>query len=299
MKQEIPIFFAVDNAYIPFLAVSINSLIKNSNSENFYFIRILYTNINEENKRKILKFENKNIKIEFINVSNNIEELKSKLFTRDYYTNTTYYRILIPELYPKLKKALYLDCDIIILDDIAKLYNKNIDKYLIGSVKERWFKEYEELRSYAKKVIGLKKATNYINAGIMIMNLQELRKYNFKDKFMHLIETTKYTFAQDQDYFNRICKGRIKFINEKWNACGYLYNKSNPKIIHYTVFKPWQIGKMKNEEYFWNFAENTEFYSCIKELKEKTIIDEPTKGESSLKEFLRIAKYEANCIGNG
>ena len=54
MKQEIPIFFAVDDDYIPFLAVAIQSLSEKVNNENLYMIRILYTDINEENKSKIM-----------------------------------------------------------------------------------------------------------------------------------------------------------------------------------------------------------------------------------------------------
>lgn len=131
------------------------------------------------------------------------------------------------------------------------------------------------------------------------MNLKEMRNFNFKDKFMHLFETTKFVFAQDQDYFNRICKGKIKFLNERWNACGYLYSNPNPKLIHYTVFKPWQINKMKNEEYFWNIAKDTEFYNYLKEFKEESIKNERIKGEESLKEFRRIAKYESDCVGEG
>ncbi len=48
-KQVIPIFFAVDNEYIPFLAVAIQSLINNSTENNYYLIKVLYTNILEEN----------------------------------------------------------------------------------------------------------------------------------------------------------------------------------------------------------------------------------------------------------
>ena len=48
-KNVIPIFFAIDDGYIPFLAVSLQSLIENSKKENFYLIKILYTNISEEN----------------------------------------------------------------------------------------------------------------------------------------------------------------------------------------------------------------------------------------------------------
>ena len=37
-KNKIPIFFAVDDEYIPFLAVALQSLIENSKKENYYLI---------------------------------------------------------------------------------------------------------------------------------------------------------------------------------------------------------------------------------------------------------------------
>lgn len=296
MKMEIPIFFAVDNAYIPFLAVTIKSLSKKVNKANMYNLRILYTDITKENQKEILKYQNENIIIEFVDVSKNIKKIKDKLLIRDYYSNATYYRILIPSLYPEYKKALYLDSDIVILDDIAKLYNVNINNYLIGAVSEHWFRDYREFKGYGKKVIGLSNYKKYINAGIMLMNLQNLRDIQFEDKFLHLLETVKYRFAQDQDYFNRICKGSIKYLNEYWNASGYLYKKTNPKIIHYTIFKPWLFKDMPNNHYFWDVAKETAFYDYIASLPNK---DGKIQGENSLAEFRRIAKYESDCVGDG
>ena len=56
-KEIIPIFFAVDDGYISFLAVTLQSIIEHSSNENYYVIKILYTNISEENKEKIKKYE--------------------------------------------------------------------------------------------------------------------------------------------------------------------------------------------------------------------------------------------------
>ena len=53
-KEVIPIFFTVDDKYIPFLAVAIQSLIENSTEKYYYLIKILYTDITEENKKKKL-----------------------------------------------------------------------------------------------------------------------------------------------------------------------------------------------------------------------------------------------------
>ena len=53
--KEIPIFFAVDDGYCPFLAVAIQSMIDNSSAENTYLIKILNTDVSEENKKKIFE----------------------------------------------------------------------------------------------------------------------------------------------------------------------------------------------------------------------------------------------------
>ena len=124
--RTIPIFFAVDDGYIPFLAVTLESLIENSSKEYKYEIKVLYTSVSEENKNKILKYESKNFNIEFVDLNYYIEEIQEKLHTRDYYTKTTYYRLFIPNLYPQYDKALYLDSDITILGDISELYNEDL-----------------------------------------------------------------------------------------------------------------------------------------------------------------------------
>ena len=131
-QQKIPIFFAVDDAYVPFLTVTIQSLSENINKDNLYVLHVLYTSITEENKNDLKKFENDNIKIEFVNVQEKIEKLKDKLQVRDYFSNATYYRILIPDMYPQYDKVIYLDADTVVLEDIAILYNTDMGDNLVG-----------------------------------------------------------------------------------------------------------------------------------------------------------------------
>ena len=103
-KKVIPIFFAVDDYYIPFLAVGLQSLVEHSCEEYEYLIKILNTNISEKSKKKIKKYERENINIEFVDLNYYIEKVKDKLYTRDYYTKTTYFRLFLPELYPQYDK---------------------------------------------------------------------------------------------------------------------------------------------------------------------------------------------------
>ena len=91
------------------------------------------TNISEENQKKISKYERENISIEFVDLNYYIEKIKDKLYTRDYYSKTTYFRLFIPNLYPQYNKVLYLDSDITILSDVADLYNIDIGDNLIAA----------------------------------------------------------------------------------------------------------------------------------------------------------------------
>ena len=132
-KKIIPIFFAIDDGYIPFFAVALKSLIENSSKENMYVIKVLYVNISEENQARIKKFEQENVSIEFVNLNYYINKVKDQLYTRDYYTQSTYFRLFIPELYPQYDKALYLDGDIVVLSDVANLYNIDLGDNLVAA----------------------------------------------------------------------------------------------------------------------------------------------------------------------
>ena len=83
-------FMAVDDGYIPFLGVALKSVIENSSKENKYEIKILYTKVSEENKNKIKAYETENVSIEFVDLSCKLHEIENKLYTRNYFSNTTY-----------------------------------------------------------------------------------------------------------------------------------------------------------------------------------------------------------------
>ena len=94
-KEIIPIFFAVDDGYIPFLAVTLQSLVNNASKEYYYVIKVLYTRMSEESKEKINKYKRENMSIEFVDLTYYIQKVKNKLYTRDYFSMTTYFRLFI------------------------------------------------------------------------------------------------------------------------------------------------------------------------------------------------------------
>ena len=300
--EVIPIFFAVDDGYAPFLAVALQSLIENSSKNYYYSIKILYTNINEQNKKKINKYKTDNVNIEFVDLNYYIEEVKDKLYTRDYYTKTTYFRLFIPDLYPQYDKALYLDSDIVVLGDIAELYNTNIKGNLVAAVPDDVIQTIPIFSEYAEKVVGVANYKNYFNAGILLMNLDEFRRMKFQDKFLYLLETVKFTVAQDQDYLNRLCKGRVTLVDKTWNRMPINMegiNEKDIKIIHYNLsYKPWHFDNILYQEYFWKYAEKTEFAKQIKEIKNSYTEEERFRDMEQFKNLKALAVKESDCVGD-
>lgn len=301
-KNVIPIFFAIDDGYIPFLAVAIKSLIENASKEYEYIIKVLHTNVKEKNVRKIKKFETENVNIEFVNLSYYIKKVQDKLYTRDYYTNTTYFRMFLPELYPQYDKVLYLDSDIVVLGDISQLYNTEIGTNLVAAAPDDIIQYNKVFQEYAEKVVGVVKYQNYFNAGILLMNLDQLRKFNFQDKFLYLLGTVKFSVAQDQDYLNRLCKGRVTLINSQWDVMPVVnrkINKEDIKIIHYNfAYKPWRFEDVQYKEHFWEYARKTEFLDEIQKIKDSYTEEERFQDREAEKALKELAQKENSCVGD-
>ena len=185
-KNIVPVFMAVDDGYIPFLGVALKSVIENSSKENKYEIKILYTKVSEENKNKIKAYETENVSIEFVDLSSKLHEIEDKLYTRNYFSNTTYFRLFIPELYPEYDKAVYIDCDTVIVADIAELYNTDMGTNLVAAAPDDIIQYNKVFQDYAELVVGVESYTKYFNAGVLLMNLDQLRKFKFQEKFIYL-----------------------------------------------------------------------------------------------------------------
>ncbi|MCX4305497.1 MAG: glycosyltransferase family 8 protein [Acetatifactor sp.] len=300
--REIPVFFAVDDGYCPFLAVAIQSLIDNSSADNRYLIKILNTDISNENKRRIAKYERDNVDIEFVDLNYYIQKVKDKLYTRDYYSKTTYFRLFLPNLYPQYDKVLYLDSDIVILDDIAKLYNIEPGTDLVAAAPDDIIQFNEVFQVYAEKVVGVADYRRYFNAGVLLMNLHEMRRFRFQEKFIYSLDRITFAVAQDQDYLNRLCKGRVKLIERTWNRMPIEDSKirtEDVKLVHYNLaFKPWHFEDILYKEFFWLYAQETEFFDEIQSIRESYTEEERFRDNQSHERLKRLAKKESDCVGD-
>ncbi len=290
-NKEIPIFFTIDDNYAPFLAVAINSAIKNSSPDRSYRAIVLNEDLSEDNAARLCAMQTENFKIDLIPMKADLGALDDRMGNRlrcDYFTLTIYFRLFIPTLFPEYDKGIYIDSDVVVTDDIAKLYDTDIGDMLIGAVNDLSIADVPPLVAYTENAIGVKKQ-EYINSGVLLMNLKAMRECDLEGHFLDLLNTYHFdTIAPDQDYLNAMCNGRIHYLDEAWDA---MPNDAHPplehtSIIHFNLFsKPWCYDKVQYEDIFWKYAEDSGYLDEIKGRK-AAYTDEMKRSDTECLELL-------------
>lgn len=272
-NKTIPIFFSIDDSYAPFLSVALKSAIDNSKSENNYRAIVMFDSLSQDNRERLGGLATDNFKIDFVEMNEGLETITDRLSNRirsEYFTLTIYFRLFIASMFPEYDKAIYIDSDIILEEDIAELFSIDIGDNFIGACRDASIDGIEPFQSYVEQVVGIDR-NDYVNSGVLLMNLKKLRDADFDKHFLFLLNTYHFdSVAPDQDYLNAICKGSIYYLSPKWNA---MPNEQKPKIegaklIHYNLFsKPWCYDGLQYGERFWHYAENSGYINEIREFK--------------------------------
>lgn len=292
MNREIPIFFSADDNYIPYLDVAIASLITNASKNYTYRILVLNTGLKSENIAKVKMNEREGFSIEFIDISEYVEHIKSRFKNVYHFSIASYYRLFIASLFPQYDKIVYLDCDLVVLGDISELYHMELGNNIFGAVCDQYVPYTMEFREYVQTALGLK-PDKYVNTGVLVVNLKEFRKNNIEEKFIELI--TKYDFDlldPDQAYLNFLCQNKIHTLPNGWNRVPTSSDYEGTKnIVHYALYKkPWQDDDVVDGDFFWDYARNSLFYQQILERKSAFGDEEKAKKETVIKEILTHAK---------
>ena len=199
----------------------------------------------------------------------------------DYISTSSYYRILLPKLLPNISKIIYTDCDVINFEDLTNMYNLTMsdDIFFMGGLD--YIGHKDELNEYGIVT------DMYMNSGILLMNLESLRK---SDKYDELVNLCKNSYLEHHDqtainviYHNNIKKLPIKYTLFNFNAFEDLVNFNNeqnekvrydgkelkdaynhPVLLHFVGYdKPWGAKKVKFRKYWWYYAKKSLFYPKI------------------------------------
>jgi lipopolysaccharide biosynthesis glycosyltransferase len=250
----IPVVYATDQAYMRYTLVSMVSALQYARRDTFYAFTVLVPqdsgidqiDINE----RLNRFDNYSLR--FIEMGNEFADIPMHI---SHITTPTFFRLCIPGLLEDYDKCIYLDGDTIICEDLQSLYSIELsDNYLAGVPAFG----YNKNLSTHKNRLGIAddQAFQYINAGVLLMNLNKLREDKKEEQFLQLIE--KNYSSQDQDILNVACYGEIKLLPYRYNVMTkyakwkledfpsdanpdeIISGRKYPAIIHYADrVKPW------------------------------------------------------------
>lgn len=287
--NNVAIAVAANDYFIPYCATFLKSMAEHSDSDKNYDILLLSQDVSDINVKDVKKMLSawKNISLRVLDPSVLIDQYTFHI--EGHFSKETYYRLVLPELLPNYDKVLYLDSDMIAMDDVSKIYDENIDGYLLAACHDAdtagLYNGYrKDKKDYTDKILKLKEPYQYFQAGVLLLNLEEFRKRYTTKQILDFAVSEKWQLL-DQDILNKLCEGAVKYIDMSWNVmvdfAGIRINqiialaprwlnemyqeaRKNPKIIHYAgPQKPWFEPEMDFGMQFWECARGTAYYEVM------------------------------------
>ena len=298
MNKIIPVYFSCDDRFLKFTSVAVESMIINANKDYTYRVYILHSDITDENQAIMYNHFNKynNMELYFVNVSDYLKSINDLLPVRDYYSKTTYYRLLIAKMFTEYDKTIYLDSDMIIKGDISKLYEMELGNNLVGAAHEQAMVQTDAYGDYVEKNLDISRY-QFFNAGMLLINSKLWRDEEVFEKFMYLLNIYTFKVTQDEDYLNVICKDRVLFVGDNWNTESFLNKEISDEdinIIHYIMWaKPWHFTEVRYNEFFWKYAKLSPYYNEIQSISDNYTDKQKKKDLQASERLYKLALKEA------
>ena len=208
-----------------------------------------YTSISEEDCEfldDVVKKKNSRNAVKRVDVTSLYKkEFSGSKNENAYCTPYTLLRLLA-DLIPEIPdKILYLDLDMMAGGDVAKLYNTNIEDYEYAAVKEK----------YGCWIIR----PDYINAGMLLLNMKKIKETKLLEKAREKIRNKKMIFADQDAIFWSTTKKKIlpRIYNEQSK-----FNKKDTVICHFAKRMVWVPYPRTENIKQWHIDKVHKIYKC-------------------------------------
>lgn len=277
-QKSISIVSSSNEAFVPHLATLFLSLLTTKQPHTTFHFYVIDDNISLRSKFLLNRTVGEyNARISYVTID---PTEFSGAVESDRIPQTAYYRISIPNLLKETKRAIYMDCDMITLEDIEALWEVDLGDQLLGAVEDAGF------HNRLEKMEIESETDLYFNSGLMVMNLEKWREEKITEQVLAFIENNpeKLKF-HDQDALNAILHDRWLDLDPRWNAQTYMmlqekehptiqgqlkWNEAreNPAVIHFCGHaKPWNAdSEHPFREHYFDIREKT-FFPIEKETK--------------------------------
>ncbi len=263
-RDPVVIACASDERYVMPLATMLRSLIDNFSQERPLEIHIFQSGIRRAQRELICEGWPDSCSACWIDAKG-AEFTSLPLWGR--MPVSTYFKLGMADLLPaRAKKAIWLDCDMIVLDDIAPLWNAHLDNAPLAAVQDAvvpfvsspcGIARYEEL--------GIDRSAKYFNAGVMVVDVDVWRRDAVREKAVsYLKQHYRGVTFWDQEGLNAVLAGKWKSLDPRWN-----HNASDPRvtppasaaIVHFAGgLKPWSYRtRNKLRSLYYDYLDKTSF----------------------------------------
>ena len=295
--KVIPVFLTITDDYAKYAAACVNSLMHHADPERNYRVIVMYDRLSWVNRVRLRSLVTKNCAIEFHKMKYNLymrvilKYCSTKTGSGDFYSSAVYlYRTFIARLFPQYDKAIYIDADTILAGDIGELYDIDLGEKVVAARPDPKVAAVPEFVGYVEKALDIP-AKEYVNSGVLLMNLKKLRKLYYITKMTDLMKKYDASLvAPDQDYLNVILKGQILHLPKEWNAQSGEMEKGSTKLLHFNLSrKPWFHDDVEGGDLFWEAARGTGFYGDLVRGKENYTLNEEKQAEENIKALIKKA----------
>ncbi|CAK7060045.1 MAG: hypothetical protein DELT_01392 [Desulfovibrio sp.] len=322
LYNNIAVVFACNDAYVPVLGVLIQSICDTASPENGYDLLVLHSGLEPHRISLLLRItrERPNISLRFVNISHMVSGANLFTANRPGFAQDCYYRLLALDLFVKYDKMLYLDCDMIVVTDLAELFTLDMHGNSIAGVPD-FFCVLETVlrgedpasRDRSQRIKQAHLSHTYINSGLVLFDLERIRQ-EVEPGYMWKLATTHAWRQHDQDVINYTFSGKIFLLPCRWNLADFVerskemkvlpeYLKQqlveaavSPSVIHYIgpYTKPWQYSSRHSIVYFWPVAVRTPFYYELLQMQytfmQETTVLKPSRKKKLGGLFKRLGK---------
>lgn len=305
-KNAVSVVIAADEHYVPHLGALICSIIDHLSPDAFLDLIILDGGIDFISQKQLAHLLGKRGAIQFLDLSDEFTDQKVHM----HFSRATFYRLILDKLIIDRKRVLYIDCDTIVLADLAELFATDLNGKAIGAVfdyimhhfcqvgvRSIEFTNYLPAKKYLEDYVGLKENwQHYFQAGVILFDLEQLKALNYADKMIASLTEKRYWFL-DQDILNKYFVGNVHFLNPCWNVVNVgadIYEglsaeliaelkaaERAPAIIHYAGYeaKPWVDLSAKFAEFYYYYLRQTFWYESV--LTSKMLLNVRKKSQKS------------------
>lgn len=291
----VTIVTAADENFVPHLAALLESIKASFNPDRFLDLIVLDGGI-PALKQGVLKRQfHTNLpaskgRLTFLDC----QHMYRGISTHMHFSPATFYRLSIGQILPHHRRALYIDCDTIVLADLCPLWDTPLNGAIIGATPDLIMKNFVQagIRSmeetgalpaarYLSEYLGLgEKGDSYFQAGVILFDLDAFRAADLSDTAIKDLSSKRYWFL-DQDILNKYLIGKVRMLDTSWNCVNsirdifphlnaewrakVLEDLKDPKIVHYAGYeaKPWNNRNAPLGFFYWFFLRKTFWYEAV------------------------------------